>query len=163
MMSETQKKYFASPKGKATVARYKASPAGKAMMKESNAKARAKRSPEEHRAYNRAWVKANPEQAAVHRRRKALRGYGLDYADPIAHWKAEWAAQGEACKICRTTEPGSKWGWHTDHNHATGEFRGILCHKCNLTLGSAGDDLFRLRRCVEYIEEGGSIPWPHSN
>lgn len=44
-------------------------------------------------------------------------------------------SQGGRCAICRTNHPGNSWGWHTDHNHETGEVRGILCLNCNLVVG----------------------------
>lgn len=47
--------------------------------------------------------------------------------------------QGGKCKVCGETDPpvpdGKLDGWHIDHDHATGEIRGILCHSCNVGLG----------------------------
>ncbi len=43
-----------------------------------------------------------------------------------------------------------------DHNHATGEFRGVLCKQCNGALGMFGDSPATLKNAVEYLESFGS-------
>lgn len=45
-----------------------------------------------------------------------------------------------------------------DHNHATGAFRGWLCHACNLGIGLLGDDAASLRRALTYLERPVSSP-----
>jgi len=46
-------------------------------------------------------------------------------------------AQGNRCKICGVQPTGSHHfkRLHVDHNHITGEVRGLLCPKCNSTVG----------------------------
>jgi hypothetical protein len=43
-----------------------------------------------------------------------------------------------------------------DHNHDTGEFRGVLCRQCNRALGMFKDSSTILRNAVEYLEAFGS-------
>lgn len=43
-------------------------------------------------------------------------------------------AQGNRCATCGSADPRCKT-WCFDHNHNTGELRGILCNPCNLILG----------------------------
>jgi hypothetical protein len=43
-----------------------------------------------------------------------------------------------------------------DHNHNTGEFRGVLCKQCNRALGMFKDSPTILRNAVEYLEAFGS-------
>lgn len=38
-----------------------------------------------------------------------------------------------------------------DHDHQTGQVRGLLCHSCNTMLGLAGDSLYRLERAKQYL------------
>lgn len=50
------------------------------------------------------------------------------------------AKQNGTCALCTATSSGRKTdnGWLLiDHDHATGEVRGLLCHPCNQMLGNA--------------------------
>lgn len=53
--------------------------------------------------------------------------YGMD----TPAWEGMFDRQGRACAICRTVDAV----WHTDHDHATGLLRKILCRNCNHKLG----------------------------
>jgi transposase-like protein len=64
------------------------------------------------------------------------------------------------CPICgRTHDEVSKYGgkkktpWVLDHDHATGQFRGWICHKCNLALGNFNDCIDRLTNAVDYLNK----------
>lgn len=88
-----------------------------------------------------------PEAKAASRRDWLKRKYGLTPAD----WTFMFGMQGAACAICRNPSPGSKRGWHTDHDHRTGKVRGILCHKCNVLLGAAVDSPAILELAKAYL------------
>ena len=57
--------------------------------------------------------------------------------------------QGNVCAICKQLDPKTRMV--VDHNHLTGQIRGLLCHKCNRTLGSLKDDLGLVRSCLSYL------------
>lgn len=64
-------------------------------------------------------------------------------------------AQGGACALCRQLETQTTRGTvrrlSVDHDHATGRVRGLLCSRCNLTLGRHDDDLAWFTRAAEYL------------
>lgn len=83
---------------------------------------------------------------ACRRRRRILYRYGEAAL-------AAWDAHEGGCENCGTTEWGGRGGIPSiDHSHATGEFRGILCHGCNACLGYAHDDPVVLRSLADYVE-----------
>jgi len=53
---------------------------------------------------------------------------------PFSHeqFLAMLEAQGHRCAICAITINGNS---HVDHNHETGQVRGLLCQPCNMALG----------------------------
>ena len=62
-----------------------------------------------------------------------------------------WEMQGEVCGICGVDTPGGKGGWHTDHDHDTGQFRGILCNKCNALVNERNTQDI-LRKAIDYLD-----------
>lgn len=76
---------------------------------------------------------------------KSLYGITLEERDAL------FVKQGSVCGICKTPEPTTSRGWHTDHDHATGVVRGVLCHHCNTLLGVARDNPQTLSNAIEYL------------
>lgn len=67
------------------------------------------------------------------------------------------ADQNGACAICKVkpAENASR-KMHVDHNHTTGEIRGLLCRGCNHGLGHFGDSITIIKNAACYLEERGS-------
>lgn len=63
--------------------------------------------------------------------------------------------QGGCCAICGKHHSDLSKRMAVDHNHATGEVRGLLCADCNTGIGKLNDDPAVLRRACEYLEEHG--------
>ena len=57
------------------------------------------------------------------------------------------------CKICRTSDFSAGRGNRmvVDHCHESGEVRGLLCHGCNVGLGSFRDDPRILKKAIKYL------------
>ena len=94
----------------------------------------------EHRAYR----ERNPDKRRDNHYRKI---YGIS----LAEFNEMVAQQGGKCKIATCDGPAE----HLDHNHTTGELRGILCNTCNVSLGMACDSPVKLRAQAQYLEEYG--------
>lgn len=69
--------------------------------------------------------------------------YGLSKED-VAELLAR---QNGVCIICLRAP-----AVHVDHDHSTGEVRGMLCFRCNVAIGHLDDDPSRLRRAGDYLE-----------
>jgi len=89
------------------------------------------------------------------RRGKVLRAQNLgrrfrlteeDYTNMLA-------AQSGKCAICGTTEPGTAGVFAIDHDHKTGQVRGLLCRSCNVGIGNLKDAPRLLRAAIQYLEE----------
>lgn len=50
------------------------------------------------------------------------------------------------CAVCREEPPSV-----VDHDHATNKVRALLCPHCNIMLGNALDNVTRLARGIEYL------------
>ncbi|MEV0399508.1 endonuclease VII domain-containing protein [Actinoallomurus sp. NPDC050550] len=57
--------------------------------------------------------------------------------------------QGGLCPICQVAAAE-----HVDHDHFTGDVRGILCAGCNTGMGQLRDDPWVVRRAIEYLTGG---------
>lgn len=62
--------------------------------------------------------------------------------------------QNGCCAICKTKPPKGK-RLDIDHDHSTGEVRGLLCGLCNRGLGLFKDNPNTLRSAADYVASGG--------
>lgn len=58
--------------------------------------------------------------------------------------------QGDVCAICKTNSWGHR-GPELDHDHGSKKIRGILCSRCNLTLGRIEESLAIAQGIVDYL------------
>jgi hypothetical protein len=97
------------------------------------------------RVYEAAYHQ-QPEHKSRQHRYNIKAKYGL-----TAEAHAELVVAQEArCAICRRFFP--RLG--VDHDHTTGEVRGLLCAKCNLLIGYADDDPELLEAAIKYLRRG---------
>ena len=63
--------------------------------------------------------------------------------------------QNNGCKICGATEAKHRSSNNllVDHCHVTGNYRGLLCNRCNTSLGFVNDDIELLENMVKYLKE----------
>ena len=105
-----------------------------------------KESIQERARASRQARKQNNDQSIRYGKLKRL--YGISAAE----YDALLAKQGGVCAICRKR---SKERLCVDHCHLTGTIRGLLCHACNLALGSLKEDQASLVAALAYL---GALP-----
>ena len=74
--------------------------------------------------------------------------YGLSKEDYLLLKKE----QNNSCALCGRHEDMVKRGLVVDHDHTTGELRGLLCNDCNTSLGKLGDNEVGLTRALRYVK-----------
>lgn len=85
------------------------------------------------------WRSQNPGRQA-HLNRKFKYNLGEETYESLLH------AQGHACAICEKIVP-----LVVDHDHETGEVRGLLCRTCNLGIGYLQDLESLCSRAATYL------------
>ena len=100
------------------------------------------------------WTENNPEKSSYSARNRRLKHiYGVD----IPWYEAQMAKQNNCCAICGTTEnktvgKRAAWNFAVDHDHETGDVRGLLCNTCNRALGLFQDNKEILEKAIAYLE-----------
>lgn len=117
-----------------------------------------------------AWAAANPEKCKEYRARykakhadrikaqnaagqdrwrrmKKARLYGLTYD------QVEQLENQTHCPICGTEFTKERKSQRCfDHCHSTGQFRGVICVRCNTALGMMNDNVQSLKNAITYLE-----------
>jgi hypothetical protein len=87
--------------------------------------------------------------SAMLRKHNLKSTYGLT----IETYEQMLASQKHQCAICGFDFTTQDKNPHVDHDHVTGQVRGILCHPCNLMLGQAKDNITTLKNAISYLEK----------
>jgi hypothetical protein len=128
--------------------------------------ARNKANPQAARDRVRRWREENPEKYAALKKRNSARPE-KKRADREGHLKRKYGitlddyermleAQGGVCFICKKPRPEDRT-LHVDHDHATGEIRGLLCFRCNNALGDFDDDYELLQNAADYLDRDAEL------
>ena len=91
---------------------------------------------------------AKPEVKLKFKEKHLKKSYNLSLED-LEQLKI---SQKYRCAICNTHEDDcSRKTLFVDHNHTTGEVRGLLCSQCNSALGLFYDDTELLASAIKYL------------
>jgi len=88
------------------------------------------------------WYAVNKEAVAD---RRYQRLYGITRGEH----NTLLANQGGVCPVCQSIPKQ----FVIDHDHETGDVRGLLCHRCNLGMGYFRDNAAALRSAAVYLED----------
>ena len=84
--------------------------------------------------------------ALVNHETRRFKKYGV-----TKEWYEEaTSTQENRCGICNREFVNTP---HIDHNHATGEVRGLLCYSCNGAIGQFQEDITVLKNAIAYLEK----------
>lgn len=116
----------------------------------------------------RRWIDNNREEHRVKARermrrwretnggKRKMKGYLLqrNYGISIDDFEQMAVQQKGLCAIC---DDKLDMGFNTavDHDHATGAVRGLLCSRCNRSLGGFRDQIDLLTKAAEYLRRHG--------
>lgn len=97
------------------------------------------------RFYAKSWRENNPEG---YKRIVLKKNYGItleDYQQMLDDSNGVCAICDQPFKFDNKHEPC------IDHDHKTGQVRGLLCVKCNMSLGGFDDNVAILLNAIEYL------------
>lgn len=114
--------------------------------KRARRKARYEANREKELAHSKAYYEANRERL---KDLELKRKYGLS----LDQQQAMFERQKGQCCICKEAQP-----LNVDHDHSTGEVRGLLCHRCNTGVGYFRDNPTFLQRAARYLKKGKPCP-----
>ena len=78
--------------------------------------------------------------------------YNTKYGITIQDYDDMFEDQGGVCKICSLPQTNKRFNYLcVDHDHETGEVRGLLCDPCNRAIGLFKDDSRLLDKAREYL------------
>lgn len=135
---------------------------------------------ERYRGYQRAWAKANPTKVRSSRESSTakpaiqakMRHYRQTHKRQVFDRRIAWSygltrtqfdeLLLQSCGRCMSCFQQFKQGRapFVDHNHDTGEVRGLLCQPCNTALGILHECSVKLRQLADYIEAYATPTFP---
>ena len=91
------------------------------------------------------WRDKNPDRA---RSVSLMYSYGIS----IEQYNQIFVDQNGVCLICGGKEPNGR-SLCVDHNHETGQIRGLLCRACNSGLGHFKENVDSLNNAIIYLNK----------
>ena len=107
-----------------------------------------------HRKYVSDWQRTS--NGKLHQERARLKykfGITPEEVDSLL------MSQCGVCALCGQQETklefrtGKVMSLSVDHNHKSGQIRGLLCQKCNSIIGYANEDVELLQKVIDYLKE----------
>ena len=92
------------------------------------------------------WRAEKLRRKAANHEKRVQETYGLEAGE----YAQLYEFQRGHCALCRRATGASR-KLSVDHDHATGDVRGLLCRPCNTMLGHARDNTRFFERCIKYL------------
>ena len=81
------------------------------------------------------------------------RGLRRNYNLTVDEYNKMLLSQDDRCACCGSHKSEFKRRLHVDHDHVTGEIRGLLCTLCNPLIGYAKEKIVRLVQATDYLQK----------
>ena len=83
--------------------------------------------------------------------RMRANAYMRQYGITVEEYDVLYEEQNRGCAICFAPTGSNNKRLAVDHNHETGEVRGLLCDDCNIGLGKFKDNPNLLDTAINYL------------
>ena len=104
---------------------------------------------QQRREANKRWRLKNLDKVALYR---YFHNLFRKYKVTREFYETLLVAQDYKCKICGKLHEWTKYGkLNVDHDHETGEIRGLLCNECNRGLGQFKDSIELFWKAIDYL------------
>lgn len=115
--------------------------------------------PERIKANNLKWRTENKDRAKENHKKwrdenpDKIRSQAMKYKYKITlkDYETLLILQDFKCAICSRHEEENRKPFVVDHDHNTGEVRGLLCFRCNTGIGQLGDSTLLLSKAIQYL------------
>lgn len=87
--------------------------------------------------------------------KRRIKGWRLKraYNITVEDYDLMMSKQGNRCAVCGGHQSEMERSFDVDHDHETGEIRGLLCNSCNRALGLMGDSVMILENALLYLRK----------
>lgn len=93
--------------------------------------------------------------------KRAARDYSYRrrYGITVEEYERRVEQQNGRCAMCAKPPKGKRWAGvlHVDHDHGSGDVRGLICQKCNTFLGMF-EDAVLVANAIRYLAGGKDAP-----
>lgn len=109
---------------------------------------------QKHRDEVRKYHRENPEKKKRYPEMSRAWEIKTKYGLTVEEYDAIVRSEISKCRICGRTNDDVKLV--LDHNHETGDIRGVLCPNCNTGIGLFKDNPDLLEKAIEYLKDASN-------
>lgn len=106
-----------------------------------------------YEGYDKEYYQGHKAECNKRSNLSRLKKYGLT----TEAYNALFVKQQGHCLGCGTHQSNLLKPLYVDHNHRTGQVRGLLCQKCNTLLGMAEDKISTLSKLIQYLSRSEAV------
>lgn len=105
---------------------------------------------EHERKTHKTWNENNKDHVKIYARKKSFKKYGLTEVE----YNNILNLQNNKCAICGEVFTKTP---NIDHNHDTGQVRGLLCGCCNTAFGQLKENVQTMQKMIDYTKRWNNV------